>query len=357
MISKIIAEAEIQKAKKYIDYVDKIVIVTHISPDGDAIGSSLGLYHFLLEMDKQVNVIVPNDFPEFLKWMKGAHDIIIHEKNPQIAEETIAAAELIFCLDFNTLKRTEKVGTFVKQSTAKKVMIDHHLEPDDFCNVTMSYPQISSTSEMVFRFICRMGFYEYLNSCAAECIYAGMMTDTGAFTFNSNNAEIYYIIGELIKKGIDKDKIYSLVYNTYSIDRLKLQGYVLYEKMKVFPELKTSLVDLSQVELDKFNYQKGDVEGFVNIPLSSEEIVFSVLIKEENGYVKISLRSKGKFPCNEFAAAHFNGGGHLNAAGGEYFGSLKNAIKHFEMVLPQYKELLLTANMPQNGGKIINISG
>ena len=341
MITKIIAEAEIQKAKKYIDYVDKIVIVTHISPDGDAIGSSLGLYHFLIEMDKQVNVIVPNDFPEFLKWMKGANDIIIHEKNPQIAEESIAAAELIFCLDFNILKRIEKVGPFVKQSKAKKVMIDHHLEPDNFCNVTMSYPQISSASEMVFRFICRMGFFEYLNKKCAECIYTGMMTDTGAFTFNSNNSEIYYIIGELIKKGIDKDKIYALVYNTSSIDRLKLQGYVLYEKMKVFPESKTTLISLSQAELNKFNYQKGDTEGFVNMPLTSGEIVFSALIKEEKGYVKISLRSKGNFPCNQFATAHFNGGGHLNAAGGEYYGSLKNAIKHFEEVLPQYEELLL----------------
>ncbi|MCL2650024.1 MAG: DHH family phosphoesterase [Candidatus Azobacteroides sp.] len=341
MLTKIIAETEIQKTKKYIDDVDNIVIVTHISPDGDAIGSSLGLYHFLLEMDKQVNVIVPNDFPGFLKWMNGTHDIIIHEKNPQIAEETISAAELIFCLDFNLLKRIEKVGVLVERSKAKKVLIDHHLGAENFCNITMSYPQISSTSEMIFRFICRMGFFEYINLSAAECIYAGMMTDTGAFTFNSNNSEIYYIIGELIKKGIDKDKIYTQVYNTSSIDRLKLQGYALYEKMKVFPEYKTTLIDLSQQELDRFNYKKGDVEGLVNIPLSSSDIIFSALIKEENGFVKISLRSKGNFPCNQFATEYFNGGGHFNAAGGEYYGSFKNAIKHFEKVLPQYKELLL----------------
>lgn len=340
MITKIIAEAEIQKAKKYIGYVDKIVIVSHITPDGDAIGSSLGLYHFLLEMDKQVNVIVPNDFPDFLRWMPGANDVIIHEKNPQIAEETIAAAELIFCLDFNVLKRIEKLGHPVLQSKAKKVMIDHHLSPEIFCNVTMSYPQISSTSEMVFRFICRMGFFEDINKKCAKCIYTGMMTDTGAFTYNSNNPEIYYIIGELIKKGINKDEIYALVYNTSSIDRLKLQGYVMYEKMKIFPEYKTALITLSQQELDKFNFKKGDTEGFVNIPLSSDEIVFSALIKEDKGFVKISLRSKGDFPCNQFAGAHFNGGGHLNAAGGEYFGSFNNAVKHFEEVLTEYKELL-----------------
>ena len=341
MITKIIEEAQIQKAKKYISYVDKIVIVTHITPDGDAIGSSLGLYYFLLEIGKQVNVIVPNDFPDFLKWMKGSNDIIIHEKNPQIAEETIAAAELIFCLDFNALKRIEKVAPAVEQSKAKKVMIDHHLSPEQFCNVTMSYPQISSASEMVFRFICRMGFFEYINKYCAESIYTGMMTDTGAFTFNSNNSEIYFIIGELIKKGINNDKIYASVYNTVSIDRLRLQAYALYEKMKVFPEHKTSLISLSQMELDKFNCKKGDTEGIVNIPLSSEEIVFSAFIKEDKGYVKISLRSKGDFPCNQFASENFNGGGHLNASGGEYFGSFKNAVKHFEKVLPGYKDLLV----------------
>ncbi len=340
MISKIIAEAQIQKAKKYVEYADKIVIVTHISPDGDAIGSSLGLYHFLLEQDKQVNVIVPNDFPNFLKWMKGAHDIIIHEKNKEIAEETIAAAELIFCLDFNILKRIERLGDSVERANAKKVMIDHHLDPGDFCNVTISYPQISSTCELIFRFICRMGFYEDINKYCAECIYAGMMTDTGAFTYNSNNPEIYYIIGELIKKGINKDEIYALVYNNSSIDRLRLQGYVLYEKMKIYPEYKTALITLSQSELDRFNFKKGDSEGFVNIPLAVNDVIFSVFIKEEKGYVKLSLRSKGNFPCNKFAAEQFNGGGHLNASGGEFFGSFEDATKHFDKVLPLYKELL-----------------
>ncbi len=337
MISKIIAEEKIQKAQTYVEKADKIVIVTHISPDGDAIGSSLGLYHFLLEMDKQVNVIVPNDFPDFLKWMKGAHDIIIHEKSPEIANETISAAELIFCLDFNVLKRIEKVEPAVRQATAKKVMIDHHLDPGDFCNVTISYPQISSTSELVFRFICRMGYFESMNKYSAEAIYAGMMTDTGAFTYNSNNPEIYFIVGELIKKGINKDEIYSLVYNHSSVDRLRLQGYVIYEKMRFIPEYRTALITLSHQELERFNFKKGDTEGFVNIPLSVDNIIFSVFIKEEKGFVKISLRSKGNFPCNKFAAEQFNGGGHLNASGGEFFGSFADAIKHFEKVLPLYE--------------------
>lgn len=340
MITKIIAEAQIQKTKKYIGYVDKIVIVSHVSPDGDAVGSSLGLYHFLLEMDKQVNIIVPNDFPDFLRWMKGANDIIVYERSPEIAEETIAAAELIFCLDFNVLKRIEKLAPFVEQSKAKKVMLDHHPQPDEFCNVTMSYPQISSTSEMVFRLICRMGFFEDINQHCAECIYTGMMTDTGAFTYNSNNPEIYYIIGELIKKGIDKDEIYALVYNTSSVDRLRLQGYVLYEKMKIFESYRTALIVLSSNELKQFAFRKGDTEGLVNMPMSIGNVIFSVFIKEDDGFVKLSLRSKGDFPCNRFAAEHFNGGGHLNASGGEYYGTLEDAVKLFESVLPLYEKEL-----------------
>ncbi len=341
MITKIIAEESIQKAKKYVGYADRIVIVTHVSPDGDAIGSSLGLYHFLQEMGKQVNVIVPNEFPDFLKWMKGAHDIIIHEKYSAIAEETIAAAELIFCLDFNVLKRIDRLGPCVEQANGKKVMIDHHLDPGGFCNVTMSYPQISSTSEMVFRFICRMGFFEYINKSCAESIYTGMMTDTGAFTYNSNNPEIYYIIGELLRKGIDKDWIYSQVYNTYTENRVRMMGFILYQKMKVFSELKTALLVMSKEEQYKFNSKKGDTEGFVNIPLTIEDIVFSVFIREDKDLVKISFRSKGNFPCNQFASENFGGGGHLNASGGEFYGKIEDAVALFEEVLPRYKDLLL----------------
>ncbi len=340
MITKIIAEDSIQKVKKYIDHVDRIVVVSHVSPDGDAIGASLGLYHFFQEIDKQVNLIMPNSFPDFLNWMHGAHDIINYEKSPVIAEETIAAAELIFCLDFNILKRIGALGPLVESSSAKKVMIDHHLEPDHFCDVTMSYPLMSSTSEMVFRFICRMGFFESINKACAECIYTGMMTDTGAFTYNSNNEEIYIIISELLKKGIDKDAIYSKVYNTYNENRMRLMGFVVYEKMKLFKEHKTALITLSVEEQKRFYTKKGDTEGFVNIPLSVEGIVFSVFIREDKELVKLSLRSKGDFPCNEFAATHFNGGGHKNAAGGEFYGRLEDAIALFESVLPQYRTLL-----------------
>lgn len=218
-------------------------------------------------------------------------------------------------------------------SEGRKVMIDHHLNPSDFCRITISYPEMSSTSEMIFRFICRMGFFDILNRDAAECIYTGMMTDTGSFTYNSNQSEIYIIISELLKKGIDKDQIYRNVNQVYSESRLRLMGYVLYEKMKIYPESHAALITLTRKELNRFNYATGDTEGFVNLPLSIEGIRFSVFIREDSDCMKISLRSIGDFPCNLFAEKYFKGGGHKNASGGEYYGNLEDAVAVFEQGL------------------------
>ena len=212
-------------------------------------------------------------------------------------------------------------------------MIDHHLNPADFCRVTMSYPEMSSTSEMIFRFICRMGMFDLLNRDAAACIYTGMMTDTGSFTYNSNKPEIYTIVSELIKKGIDKDLIYRKVNQVYSECRLRMMGYVLYEKMRVYP---AALITLSKEEPDRFQYQTGDTEGFVNLPLSIENVSFSVFIREDSDYIKVSLRSVGDFPCNQFASTYFNGGGHKNASGGEFYGSLSEAVAVFEKGLQEF---------------------
>jgi phosphoesterase RecJ-like protein len=340
MLNKIIAESSIQKAKKIIEHCDKIVIVAHVSPDGDAIGSSLALFHFLLEWGKKINILVPNNFPSFLKWMNGTKDIIVAEWRENMAKELIQAADLIFCLDFNILKRIDQMAPWVERSPAKKIMIDHHLFPEAFCDVTISHPEISSTSELIFRFICRMGMFDYINKACAECIYTGMMTDTGAFTFNSNDRAIYYIIGELLEKGIDKDAIYDKVYNHYSESRLRLQGYVLHEKLKIYESYHAALIVLSNEEQERFQWKRGDTEGFVNMPLSIEGIVFSVFIREEEKMIKISLRSKGSFPTNQFAAEIFNGGGHLNASGGEFYGTLDEAIALFEESLPKYSKHL-----------------
>ncbi len=341
MITKIISEELIQKAKKYVEKGDKFVIVTHVSPDGDALGASLGLYHFLNTYGKsQVTVVVPNEFPLFYKWMPGAKDIVIYDKYQEFADQLLQEADVIFCLDFNEPKRVEKMADALLKAEGRKVMIDHHLNPADFCRVTMSYPQMSSTSEMIFRFICRMGMFDLLPRESAICIYTGMMTDTGSFTYNSNQPEIYTIISELIKKGIDKDEIYRKVFQVYSESRLRLQGYVLYEKMKVYPGKQTAMLSLSAEELKRFHYVTGDSEGFVNMPLSIEDVCFSVFLREDKDYVKVSLRSVGDFPCNEFATKYFHGGGHKNASGGEFFGTLDEAIACFENALEEFNPSL-----------------
>lgn len=341
MLTKVIEQAKIDHFTKWFERADKIVIVFHVSPDGDAIGSSLGLAQFLDSQDKTVNVIVPNAFPDFLKWMPGSKDILLYDRYKEFADKLINEADIICCLDFNSLKRIEEMADSVATSPARKILIDHHLYPEDFCRIVISHPEISSTSELVFRLICRMGYFSDISREGAECIYTGMMTDTGGFTYNSNNREIYFIISELLSKGIDKDDIYRKVYNTYSESRLRLMGYVL-SNMKVYREYNSALISLTKEEQGKFDYIKGDSEGFVNIPLSIKNVRFSCFLREdtERRIIKISLRSVGTFPCNKLAAEFFNGGGHLNASGGEFTGTMAEAKQVFEEALKKYKTLL-----------------
>lgn len=343
MLEKVILPPNVEKAGKLFDNAEKIVIVTHVSPDGDAIGSSLGLLHFLETQGKNVHVVVPNAFPDFLRWMPGAKDIVRYDRYTDFANQLIAEADLICCLDFNVLSRIDAVARPVEAAGCKKLMVDHHLYPGDFCDVIISHPQISSTSELVFRLICRLGYFEDITLEGAQCIYTGMMTDTGGFTYNSNDRQIYFIISELISKGIDKDEIYRKVFNTYSEGRLRLMGYVLYEKMQVYPQFRSALICLTKAEQSKFHYVKGDTEGFVNIPLQMKGICFSAFLREdtEKPMVKVSLRSVGAFPCNQVAAEFFNGGGHLNASGGEFYGTMDEAIEVFKRALIHYEEKLL----------------
>ncbi len=340
MISKIIAEDLITKVKKAIDGVDKILIVAHVGPDGDAMGSTLALWHYLMTIEKEPVVIVPTAFPTFFNWMPGAEQVLIYEDSKEKADELFGEAELIFTLDFNTPSRMAKMADAVLASPADKILVDHHLHPADFAKVAVSYPQISSTSELIFRLICRMGDFSKINLACAECIYTGMMTDTGGFTYNSNSQEIYIIIAELIKLGVDKDDLYRKVFNTYSADRLRLMGFCLYEKMKIYPEYRAALITISSDELKQFGFVNGDAEGFVNIPLSVQGVDFSVFMREDTDKIKISLRSQGTFPANKVATDLFNGGGHLNAAGGESYLSLAETQQKFEDALPNYRDFL-----------------
>ena len=333
MLTKIILEDNVSRSYKLIEAAERIVILTHLSPDGDAVGSSLGLYHFLKEIGKEPVVVVPNRFPGFLNWMSGAADIVVLEEKHKEVQGLITEADLLICVDFNDLKRIDGAKPFVEQSHAKKILIDHHLLPEAFADVTISHPEISSSSELVFRLICRMGFFQNITKACAESIYVGMMTDTGNFSYASQSPEIYHIISELLSKGIDKDNIYRLVYNTYSENRMRLMGFCLVEKMKLYKEQRTAVISLSLDELARFDYQVGDAEGFVNIPLSIEGIDVSVFVREDVKKVKMSFRSQGTFPVNKMASTYFNGGGHLNAAGGESYLSLAETLDKLEKVI------------------------
>jgi phosphoesterase RecJ-like protein len=331
MLTKVIDNDLIHKLKAFIHKGGKIVIVTHEMPDGDAIGSSLGLYHYLSSFDKKlIKVVVPNAFPDFLKWMPGANDIVVAEQYPDFARQLLMEADVVFCLFFNAIRRVGKLASTLAASDGQKVLIDHHLEPENFSDIEISFPEMSSTGELIFRIICALGDVDLIEKSAAECLYTGMMTDTGSFTYNSNSEGIYVIISELLKKGIDKDDIYRKVYQVYSLSRFRLMGYVLYEKLKTYPDKRSALFTLTRMELNRFKYKCGDTENFVNLPLSIKGINFSVFMREERNFIKVSLRSEGDFPCNVFASKYFNGGGHKNAAGGEFYGSMENAVKAFE---------------------------
>lgn len=340
MISNIISEESIHKVSKAIDQAENIIIVVHVGPDGDAMGSSLALWHYLMTLEKTPLVIVPSAFPNFLAWMPGIEYVLVYEDYKERCNELIAQTDLIFTLDFNVPNRLGKMEAAIMNSVAPKILIDHHLHPGDYAATTISHPEISSTSELVFRLICRMGDFAKINLACAECVYTGMMTDTGGFTYNSNHQEIYIIISELIKLGVDKDDIYRKVFNNYSADRMRLMGYTLFNKMKIFPEYKAALITVSLKELKEFNYQIGDVEGLVNLPLSIDGVVFSVFMREDTDKIKISLRSQGTFPANKVAADLFNGGGHLNAAGGESYATMEESVQKFESALADYKDFL-----------------
>ncbi len=336
MLTKIIDEDLIQQAKHIINRAKTVAILSHQGPDGDALGSSLAMADFLLRQGKQVQVIYPDPFPEFLRFLPGSEKALIYSMQPKACEVFLKKADVICCLDFNQLKRMGQLGELVANAPAKRILMDHHPEPDTFADVQISYPQLSSTSEIVFRYICRSGYFDEMTKECAECVFTGMMTDTGAFTYNSNNAEMYFIISQLIQKGVDKDEIYNKVFNNWSADRMRLMGFVLNNRMKLFPQYHTAILSLSLEDLKDFKFQYGDTEGFVNLPLSISGIHFSVFIREDTDKVKMSFRSHGTFPANKVASDLFNGGGHLNAAGGEYYGKLEDALRILEEALPSY---------------------
>ncbi len=316
----------------------KIVLVSHKNPDGDALGSVLGLNNLLKYSNHETVAILPNAYPEFLKWMPGNDNILIYADGKKLANEEIEKADIIISLDFNDLDRLGDMKKPVESAKAIKILIDHHPHPSNFSNITCSETNVSSTSELLYLIIEELGLKNWIDKDVATSLYVGIMTDTGNFSFNSSKKETFDVIGELLGYGIDKDLIYSYVYNNYSFNRMKLMGFCLHQKMKYFPEYNTAYISISKEDKEKYNFQPGDSEGFVNLPLSIEGVKFSALFTEKEDKVRISFRSKGNFPVNKFSTDNFNGGGHLNAAGGESDESLSSAINKFEKLLPKYKD-------------------
>jgi phosphoesterase RecJ-like protein len=335
---------DFDKLKELIQNCRKIVITTHHNPDGDAIGSSLALWHFLKNIGKEVSVIVPNDYPAFLKWLPGSQQIRNCGKNLSTDIEELLKTELIFCLDYNAIDRVENISEALGRATGIKVMIDHHPEPkiNDF-DICYSDRESSSTGELVFTFLEKIGMSDKISPEAATCLFVAIMTDTGSFSYSCNHAETFYIVSELIRKGVNVDTTHQQVYDTYSEDRLRLLGYCLSEKLKVLNEYHSAYISLSKEELLRFNNQIGDTEGVVNYALSIKGIRLAVLLTEKDDRIRLSFRSKGNFSVNDLARKYFNGGGHMNAAGGDSFESLAMTEHKLLEVLTLHKDQLSQA--------------
>jgi len=317
------------KFKNLIKKSQQISILAHWSPDGDAMGSCLALANFLNGLGKKAVVIVPNAYPEFLFWLPGNKQVLNYETNASKVEKQLNKSDVIFTLDFNSLKRLENLGDVVLKAKAPKVMIDHHQQPDDYATYYFHDVKACSTCELVYDFIVGLGHKKSLNANIAACLYTGLMTDTGSFKYPSVNSKTHLIISELLKTGIQPSDIHSAVYDSYSYNRLRLLGYTLSEKLVVLKDLPVAYFLITEQELEKFDYQKGDLEGIVNYPFSIKGIKVCALFNETKDYIKVSFRSKGKIDVNKFARAYFNGGGHINAAGGRSDENLKNTELKF----------------------------
>ncbi|MCC8117393.1 MAG: DHH family phosphoesterase [Bacteroidales bacterium] len=331
----------ISRLRALVDHSSRVVITTHMTPDGDALGSSLALYHVLCNMGKDVRIVVPDRPTMQLSFLPGFKYIDVYTQNPDFATNLIHDTELLFCLDYNEPKRTDLVAKAIVDSTAHKVLIDHHLNPAQFCDITISRPKASSTCELLYQVLCALELYDAIDRNAATCLLAGMMTDTGNFNYNANNPIIYKITAHLIQKGANKDDLSKRLFDTFSQACLRINAYAIYEKMKVWEDYGAAMITLTRDELNKMGYERGDTEGLVNKPLAIPKVVYSVFLREENNYIKVSMRSKGDFPCNAVCHDHFNGGGHLNAAGGEFYGTMEEAEKIFEDLLkPNYQKYI-----------------
>lgn len=339
MFSKPVAKNDLAVVKKFITEATSIVITCHVKPDGDAVGSTLALWHVLSLLGKHAYVVTPDSIPEYLRFLPGAKEIIPYSSNQDFAKELLEKASLIFCLDFNSAYRVDRMQIPLLESPAHKIMIDHHLGPEDFVAVTISHPEDSSTCYLLFKVLCQLGLRPLVNKDAAACLAAGMMTDTGNFSYSANDPDTYRVMAELLTTGIDKVSIWEKL-NIKSEWQLRLSGFALSKKMELFHSHHSSLICMNREDLDEYHFKKGDLEGVVNIPLQIPEVKMSVLMHQEPQYIKVSMRSKGNVPVNKVCELFFDGGGHQNAAGGEFKGTIEEARQKLIEAFKEFSDCL-----------------
>jgi phosphoesterase RecJ-like protein len=342
---------ELEELKDLLNTPKKIIITTHQKPDADALGSSLALWAYLKKKNHQVAIITPTDYPDFLKWMHGEKEVIIYnEGREKESQKLIQDADLIFCLDFSSLSRINELGDLIKQANATKILIDHHLEPEDFASLCFSDTSAAATCVLIFKLIIGLGDKKLLDTCIGECIYAGIMTDTGSFRHPSTNKEVHLIIAELINLAVDISSIHRLIYDNNSEKKLRFLGHALLNKLTILKEARTAYIAITAEELEEYDSQTGDTEGLVNFALSVDNVVFAAVFIQRPEAVKISFRSKGEFNVSEFARIHYEGGGHKNASGGKSDFSLSEAVSLFEnLAKSTYLKELETIKLADKG--------
>lgn len=337
-------EADVKRFMEIVDASNKVILTCHVRPDGDALGSTMGLAHLLHTLGKEAVVVVPDQPPRTLNFLPGFRDLAIFTRHDPYCQRIVEEADLIICCDFNKPSRQDQLEGIIQNARCVKVLIDHHEDPDYFADLTFSYPDMSSTCELVFRIVAAMGLYNKLSLEASECLLTGIITDTRNFTVNVKELDLYEILMRLLEKGVDKNRIVKLALNTRSLSSLKIQAYAISERMEIIDRHKAAIVTLDKETLGKFHYEKGDTEGLVNLPLEIRGMISSFFLREDPEFIRISARSQNDFPVSKVCEDLFGGGGHLQAAGGEFYGSLDECKKLLIEALPNYDKFIGESN-------------
>lgn len=336
-----LVSSELAKAfRRLLEHSRNVVLTCHVRPDGDAIGSTLGLWHLLRRMGIQTTVIVPDKPPVSISFLPGFKEIGVFTVHPEFCKKTIDESDLMICCDFNTPSRLDSLSPLVSASTCRKVLVDHHPEPADFTEIAFSHPDMSSTCELCFRIISAMGLFCEVDKECATCLLTGIVTDTRNLSVNCRHPDLYEIVMRLLEKGVDKEKIVREALNTKSYWALKLEAFAISERMKIYNQHKCCIIALGKDDLEAYHYERGDTEGLVNRPLEVKSVVYSVFMREDADCIKVSARSKDNFPVSEICKDLYGGGGHLQAAGGEFHGTLDDCRKLLVEAMPKYDKYL-----------------